>query len=89
LVTADNSREINLYSLQTGELNKTVYSKTYGVYSVQFTHHSDAIVYATDEKEHAIRLHCLHDNKYLRFFKGHKDRIVNISMSPSTDNCFA
>lgn len=32
-----------------------------------------------------MRYHSLHDNKYLQYFKGHKERVVSLEMSPVDD----
>jgi WD40 repeat protein len=32
-----------------------------------------------------IRYMSLHDNKYLKYFKGHTDRVVALEMSPTED----
>ena len=41
---------------------------------------ADALV-----NDHAVRYHCIHDNTYLRYFRGHTDQVVDISVSPRTD----
>lgn len=35
---------------------------------------------------HAIRYLSHHDNRYLRFFKGHKQVVTSLSMSPKSDH---
>jgi len=37
------------------------------------------------KKDHALRYHSLHDNTYLRYFVGHTDQVVSVSMSAKTD----
>ena len=37
--------------------------------------------------DHAVRYHSLHDNTYLRYFKGHTDAVTSIAMN-STNDCF-
>lgn len=32
-----------------------------------------------------MRYHSLHDNKYLQYFKGHRDRVVSLEVSPVDD----
>ena len=34
---------------------------------------------------HAIRYLSHHDNRYLRFYKGHTDRVTSLAMSPKSD----
>ena len=33
----------------------------------------------------ALRYHSLHDNQYLRYFRGHTARVTNVAMSPKND----
>ena len=37
------------------------------------------------KRDHALRYHSLHDNTYLRYFHGHTDQVVSVSMSAKTD----
>ncbi|KAH9945293.1 WD40 repeat-like protein [Epithele typhae] len=64
---------------------KILYSKKYGVDLPRFTHKNSAIVYASTKEDDTIRYHALHDNKYLQYFKGHKDRVISLEMSPTDD----
>jgi COMPASS component SWD2 len=64
---------------------KTLYSKKYGVDLPRFTHKNSAIIYASTKEDDTIRYHSLHDNKYLQYFRGHKDRVVSLEMSPVDD----
>ena len=36
-------------------------------------------------RDHGIRYHSLHDNKYIRYFTGHTERVTGLCLSPSTD----
>ena len=62
-----------------------MYSKKYGIDLPRFTHKSSAIVYASTKEDDTIRYHSLHDNKYLQYFKGHKQRVVSLEVSPTDD----
>jgi COMPASS component SWD2 len=64
---------------------KTLYSKKYGVDIPRFTHKATAILYASTKEDDTIRYHSLHDNKYLQYFKGHKERVVSLEVSPVDD----
>eukprot|EP01119_Soliformovum_irregulare_P023315 TRINITY_DN8129_c0_g1_i2.p1 TRINITY_DN8129_c0_g1~~TRINITY_DN8129_c0_g1_i2.p1 ORF type:complete len:294 (+),score=53.61 TRINITY_DN8129_c0_g1_i2:70-951(+) len=65
---------------------KTVASKKYGVDLVKFTHTNEAVICASkNEWDESLRYLSLHDNKYLRYFKGHRDKVVSLSMSPRDD----
>lgn len=64
---------------------KTLFSKKYGIDLPRFTHKDSAIIYASTKEDDTIRYHSLHDNKYLQYFKGHKERVVSLEMSPIDD----
>mmetsp|Transcript_13247 Transcript_13247/g.32149 ORF Transcript_13247/g.32149 Transcript_13247/m.32149 type:complete len:343 (-) Transcript_13247:315-1343(-) len=93
MVTVGDDDALHLYRTNTGVLLKTLYSKKYGCSCVTFTHASQAVVYASKvkaaskdpKKDHALRYHSLHDNTYLRYFVGHTDQVVSVSMSAKTD----
>ncbi|KVI08777.1 WD40 repeat-containing protein [Cynara cardunculus var. scolymus] len=53
----------------------TINSKKYGVDLVSFTSHPTTVIYSSKNGwDESLRLLSLHDNKYLRYFKGHHDR---------------
>lgn len=64
---------------------KTLHSKKYGVDLPRFTHKNTAIIYASTKEDDTIRYHSLHDNKYLQYFKGHKERVITLEVSPVDD----
>ncbi|THH18116.1 hypothetical protein EW146_g2810 [Bondarzewia mesenterica] len=64
---------------------KTLFSKKYGVDLPRFTHKNTAIIHASTKEDDTIRYHSLHDNKYLQYFKGHKQKVVSLEMSPVDD----
>jgi COMPASS component SWD2 len=67
-------------------MKKTVYSKKYGVGPVRFTHRSNNVIYASGKGEdHTLRYLSLHDNAYLRYFRGHEGRVCALEMSPLDD----
>ena len=86
LVTTGDDDAIHLYNTNTGVKTKTLYSKKYGCSNVCFTHSAAAVIYSSRSKgaggkaidDHAVRYHSLHDNTYLRYFKGHKGRVVAV-----------
>ncbi|KAI0058772.1 WD40 repeat-like protein [Artomyces pyxidatus] len=85
LITAAEDETFRLYSCRTGKHTKTLYSKKYGVDLPRFTHKNTAIIHASTKEDDTIRYHSLHDNKYLQYFKGHKQRVVSLEMSPVDD----
>eukprot|EP00730_Choanoeca_flexa_P018202 TRINITY_DN8841_c0_g1_i2.p1 TRINITY_DN8841_c0_g1~~TRINITY_DN8841_c0_g1_i2.p1 ORF type:complete len:155 (+),score=19.31 TRINITY_DN8841_c0_g1_i2:80-544(+) len=87
LVTSSNDEAVQLYNVQDAAHQKTVYCKKYGCSQVRFTHSDDAVIHASTKTElGGIRYLSLHDNKYIRYFKGHKDsNITSLCMSPAND----
>ncbi|TFY60031.1 hypothetical protein EVG20_g7575 [Dentipellis fragilis] len=93
VITASEDETFRLYSCKSGKhvlspplLHvKTLYSKKYGVDLPRFTHKNTAIVHASTKEDDTIRYHSLHDNKYLQYFKGHKQRVVSLEVSPVDD----
>ncbi|KAI7756776.1 hypothetical protein M8C21_014447, partial [Ambrosia artemisiifolia] len=60
---------------------KTINSKKYGVDLVSFTSHPTTVIYSSKNGwDESLRLLSLHDNKYLRYFRGHHDRVVSLSL---------
>ena len=51
----------------------------------RFTHKNTAIIYASTREDDTIRYHSLHDNKYLQYFRGHKQKVISLEMSPVDD----
>ncbi|KAJ7545674.1 hypothetical protein O6H91_08G005500 [Diphasiastrum complanatum] len=88
LVTASDDESIRLYDTANATLTKTIHSKKYGVDQICFTHHSSSVIYSSKNGwDESLRYLSLFDNRYLRYFKGHRDRVVSLCMSPKND-CF-
>ncbi|XP_028804996.1 protein ANTHESIS POMOTING FACTOR 1 isoform X2 [Neltuma alba] len=88
LVTASDDESIRLYDITGGTCLKTINSKKYGVDLVCFTSHPTTVIYSSKNGwDESLRLLSLHDNKYLRYFKGHHDRVVSLSLCSRKD-CF-
>ncbi|OMO57055.1 hypothetical protein CCACVL1_26037 [Corchorus capsularis] len=88
LVTASEDESIRLYDVSSATCLKTINSKKYGVDLVCFTSHPTTVIYSSKNGwDESLRLLSLHDNKYLRYFKGHHDRVVSLSLC-SRNECF-
>ncbi|KAJ8692842.1 hypothetical protein PTI98_010116 [Pleurotus ostreatus] len=87
VITAAEDETFRLYNCKSGKPLKTLHSKKYGVDLPRFTHKNTSIVHASTKEDDTVRYHSLHDNKYLQYFKGHKDRVVSLEVSP-VDDCF-
>jgi len=86
LITSSDDESVNLYNCLEGKKKKVIFSKKYGVDLVRFTHHPNAVICASkNEWDESLRYLSLHDNKYLRYFKGHRDKVVSLAMSPQDD----
>jgi COMPASS component SWD2 len=64
---------------------KMLQSKKYGCNLARFTHHKNNVIYASTKGDDTIRYLSLHDNRYLRYFRGHKARVTALEMNPMTD----
>ncbi|XP_010550460.1 PREDICTED: WD repeat-containing protein 82-B isoform X1 [Tarenaya hassleriana] len=81
MVTASDDDSIRLYDVANATCLKTINSKKYGVDLVCFTSHPTTVIYSSRNGwDESLRLLSLHDNKYLRYFKGHHDRVVSLSL---------
>eukprot|EP01116_Phalansterium_solitarium_P010977 TRINITY_DN26586_c0_g1_i1.p1 TRINITY_DN26586_c0_g1~~TRINITY_DN26586_c0_g1_i1.p1 ORF type:complete len:324 (+),score=41.99 TRINITY_DN26586_c0_g1_i1:64-972(+) len=86
LVTSGDDEAINLYNTNTGAVQKTIMSKKYGVDLIRFTHHNNTVICASKNSwDQSLRYLSLHDNRYLRYFKGHRERVISLAMSPRDD----
>ncbi|KAL1810188.1 hypothetical protein ACET3Z_027178 [Daucus carota] len=87
LVTASDDESIRLYDISNATCLKTINSKKYGVDLVCFTSHPTTVIYSSKNGwDESLRLLSLHDNKYLRYFKGHHDRVVSLSLCSRNDH---
>ncbi|KAF5768951.1 putative transcription factor WD40-like family [Helianthus annuus] len=81
LVTASDDESIRLYDVANATCLKTINSKKYGIDLVSFTSHPTTVIYSSKNGwDESLRLLSLHDNKYLRYFRGHHDRVVSLSL---------
>ncbi|GAA6006731.1 hypothetical protein JCM11491_003162 [Sporobolomyces phaffii] len=85
LITSAEDESMQLFDARTGTHRKQLYSKKYGCHLARFTHKSSTIIYASTKGNDDIRYLSLHDNSYLRYFKGHTKRVVSLAMSPQDD----
>ncbi|KFH65959.1 hypothetical protein MVEG_08061 [Podila verticillata NRRL 6337] len=88
-VTSAQDESLHVYDCVTGKLDKTLFSKKYGVHLARFTHRSTNVVYASTKEDDTLRYLSLHDNKYIRYFRGHEKKVVALEMSPLDDQFLA
>mmetsp|Transcript_12221 Transcript_12221/g.16930 ORF Transcript_12221/g.16930 Transcript_12221/m.16930 type:complete len:357 (+) Transcript_12221:90-1160(+) len=92
LVASADDDSVCLYDCHTAQLKAKVFCKRNGASVARFTHHSKAILCASRDAKgpngsfsHNVHYLSLHDNRYLRSFKGHKKEVTQIAMHPSND----
>eukprot|EP00126_Sphaerothecum_destruens_P006551 Sdes_comp19415_c0_seq1m10757 len=88
-IVSCEDESIRIYSCFSGSPYKTLYSKKYGVDCIRYTHGMNTVIHASTKGDHNIRYLSLHDNRYLRYFSGHVDKVTNLSMSPVDDTFFS
>lgn len=88
LITSSDDESLHFYNASTGILKKRINSKRYGVSFARFTHHPTAIIMASKNTswDETIRYLSLHDNRFLRYFKGHRACVCSLDMSPIDDS---
>ncbi|KAJ3370049.1 member of Set1p complex, histone methyl transferase [Kappamyces sp. JEL0680] len=84
-LTCSDDESMRVYNALSGKLHNTVYSKKYGCAHARFTHRSNNLIHASTKEDDAIRYMSLHDNKYLRYFKGHTAKVNSLELSPIND----
>ncbi|KAL5797024.1 hypothetical protein ACOSQ2_001844 [Xanthoceras sorbifolium] len=90
LVTASEDDSVRLYDIVNAKLVKTTFHKKHGTDRVCFTHHPSSVICSTrynlDATGESLRYLSMYDNRILRYFKGHKERVVSLCMSPANDS---
>lgn len=77
---------IHLYNVKAGAHAKELKSQKYGNALARFTHNSTNIIYASTKVDDGIRYLCMHDNSFVRYFRGHEGRVTSLCLSPSNDH---
>ncbi|GAA5830433.1 hypothetical protein JCM3766R1_002717 [Sporobolomyces carnicolor] len=86
LMTSAEDETMQLFDARSGKHHKPHLSKKYGCHLARFTHKSSTVIYASTKGNDDIRYLSLHDNTFLRYFKGHTKRVVSLAMSPQDDS---
>lgn len=75
-----------VYNCVEGSLQTTIKCREIGVDCVRFTHNPNAVLHASRNGwDETVRYLALHDQTYIRYFRGHRDRVTSIKMSPVSD----
>ncbi|KAK3074618.1 hypothetical protein LTR53_002829 [Teratosphaeriaceae sp. CCFEE 6253] len=77
---------IQLFNTKAGAYAKELKSQKYGSALARFTHHSTSIIYASTKGDDGIRYLSMHDNSFIRYFRGHTARVTSLALSPSADS---
>ncbi|KAJ4912039.1 Transducin/WD40 repeat-like superfamily protein [Raphanus sativus] len=90
LVTSSEDDSLRLFDIANAKQVKITYHKKHGTDRVCFTHHPSSLIcsslYNLESTGESLRYLSMYDNRILRYFKGHKDRVVSLCMSPINDS---
>ncbi|XP_027928032.1 protein ANTHESIS POMOTING FACTOR 1 [Vigna unguiculata] len=90
LVTASEDDSVRLYDIANAKLLKTTSHKKHGTDRICFTHHPSSVIcsskYNLESTGESLRYLSMYDNRCIRYFKGHKQRVVSLCMSPINDS---
>lgn len=86
LLITTNESSLHLIDVLSATEKKKIYTKSYGIKHATFTHHETCVLLTNEKKSNEVRYLSLYDNKYLRFFSGHNEKITSLSMNPIEDN---
>src|SRR5665811_50985 len=75
VMTSAYDDQIILYNCESGTHKRTCFSKKYGVNLATFTHNPTSILYASTKLSNDLRYLSIHDNKYIRYFSGHTEKV--------------
>jgi len=87
LCCASDDELIRIYNADQGTESGRLYSKKYGVDLIRFTNSNRNVLHASKNIwNYTIRYLSLGEYSYLRYFTGHRDQVVSLSMSPSDES---
>lgn len=85
LLLSRSDDTIQLFNTKAGAHAKEVKSEKYGSALAKFTHNSTSIIYASTKVDDGIRYLSMHDNTFIRYFRGHTGRVTSLCLSPGND----
>lgn len=87
MVTGNTDDSIRLYDVDNASEKKVLFVKSHGARLVRMSHGASTVLVASDtrNREESIRYMSLHDNRYLRYFKGHTAEVSSLEISPIYD----
>ncbi|KAG7930179.1 hypothetical protein KL934_005109 [Ogataea polymorpha] len=81
LITAGVDESIHLYDVAKGKHVKPIYSKKYGCHLAKLGRKENTCVFASTKENDTIRYLSLHDNSFIRYFKGHTALVTDLAMA--------
>lgn len=86
MVTSSDDDAVRVFDCEAGSCRSTFFCKKYGAALARVTHHPTALLLASRKgADHAVRYFSAYDNRYLRYFAGHRARVVSLEQSPKDD----
>ncbi|KAJ1490453.1 WD40-repeat-containing domain protein [Baffinella frigidus] len=88
LLTASNDHGLRVYDCgDQGILKKTLFARKFGISLARFMHDPSTVVCASNNEhsDFALRYWTLHDNRFLRYFKGHRAKVTSLHVCPKDD----
>ncbi len=80
-----NESSIHLVDSLSGDEKKKLYCKSSGIGKLEYTHHESCVLLSSEKKSFDLKYQCFYDNRILRNFKGHTDKVTSLSISPIDD----
>ncbi|CAL8090265.1 unnamed protein product [Orchesella dallaii] len=87
MISAADDDQIIIYDCENGTIKRNLKSKKYGVSMIRFTHSRNTVIHGSTKIDDTIRYLSLYDNKYIRYFSGHTNKVTSLCMS-ATDDLF-
>ncbi|KAG8632131.1 hypothetical protein KVT40_001271 [Elsinoe batatas] len=85
LVLSRTDDTIQIYNTRAGAHAKELKSQKYGCGLARFTHHSQSLLYASTKIDDGLRYLSVHDNSFIKYLRGHTDRVTSLTLCPSND----
>merc|ERR1712071_344233 len=85
LVAGCHDDTITLFDVNRATKSLILNSKKYGVEKITFTRDDSKVLYASNKVDDAIRYQSLEDNKYIRYFSGHRKQVTSLSVTTTED----
>ncbi|KAJ5073998.1 wd40 repeat protein swd2 [Anaeramoeba ignava] len=88
LVVARTDSSISIYDCLNPKHENKIFCKKYGVEIIKWIGYGNTVLCSSKPptgNDHSIRFLSLHDNKYIRFFKGHTEKVLSIAPSLRDD----